>query len=104
MWREAISLVRTAATDTNTYLGAKLAGFTYPARTIELVHAVELIALDAVNRKKPEAYFDKAIKRLLPFTDTNRQRGEAVADDERDDATRKMLADYGIDPTLAGLT
>ena len=66
-WGEAITLLQEAADDTGTHLGARLAGWAYPATTRELLSLIADLG-------------PKASKKLVPWVLSDPRRTKTTAD------------------------
>lgn len=98
-WREAIALTLTAIKDGGTYLGAEMRDARFCATDVEVGVLKSLASLLARGDEKAIA---KNEKLLLPYdTEKKKQQARSVDADEYADATRAMLAQFGIDPAVA---
>ena len=99
-WREALALIKDAATDPSTPLGASLSGFTWPASIpeVNILRALTaLISQDEASRAKNE-------KLLLPYQPDSGGKTEQkprMDAEEYEAATVAMLEQFGIDPAIA---
>lgn len=97
LWREALALTRQLLEHTDTWLAQAVGELDYPASQIDLVHAALLIGLTAPSKAKASEMQAK----LLPFGHRKKATPKQVDAAAYTEATNTLLAQFGIDPTVA---
>lgn len=97
-WREGLALIREAALDSSTPLGRELHEFDWAVSRAEL----NLLRVGvAVLSRGDEAALKKNNALLMPYETEKKTVRPQVDADEYAEATRSMLEQFGIDPSVA---